>query len=201
VPDYKLDLCETLARPTPPGRPGEPNSDARTQDRLREAVELSAELVKDYPNVPEYTAAHARYLDEQGTRLFQARNLSEAEKLHRKAVDFQSKVVKNYPEVVAYSLWLGLMERSLGRVLAERGDLKEARARLEAAVARVDDFWKRDSRLTGLRPFLGTAYRDLAQVLRRVDEPARAAEAQHKADEFGKPGGPPGQRPRGMGRP
>ena len=135
--------------------------------------------------------------------MLRAGKLEEAEKLHWKAVGVQTRLVKQYPEVVAYSLWLGLMERSLGEVLGSHGQLKEARARIEAAIDRVEALWKKDPRLGGVCPFLGMAYRDLARVLTRNGEPALAAEALRKAEAFGREGGPGffGPRDRGDIRP
>jgi tetratricopeptide (TPR) repeat protein len=203
VPDYRFDLCETLGRPGPPGRGGEGDGEARVRERLEEAVSRSAELVAQYPNVPEYAAAHARYLDRLGMSLARAGKLAEAEGLHRKAVASQIRLAEQYPDVVAYRVWLGLMERSLGRVVGDRGGLKEARELLERATERVEALRKKDARLGGVRPFLGMAYRDLARVLSQSGEPARAAEALRKAEEFGRDGGPgfPGPRGRGDMRP
>ncbi len=201
VPDYRFDLCETLGRQGPNGPPGDADSQAKHLERLREAIQLSGEMIAQYPNVPEYTAAHARYLDQLGMRLVQAKKPEEAEKLHRKAVDFQTRLVKQHPEVLAYSLWLGLMERSLGQALGERGELKEARSRIEAAIERVEALLKKDSRLGGVRPFLGLAYRDLARVHTKAGEAALAAEASRKAAQFGRDGGPGGPRDREKGRP
>ena len=147
VPDYRLDLCETLARPQPPARPGEANAGGKRRERLEDAIALAAQLAAQYPNVPDYAAAHVRCLDGLGMALFQAGKLDEAEKRHRKAVALQNRLVKRYPQVVAYRFWLGLMERSLGDVLGERGQLKEAQTLLESATQRVEALWKKDSRL------------------------------------------------------
>jgi serine/threonine protein kinase len=197
VPDYRFDLCETLGRRGPPPPPGDVSADARHRERVEEAIKLSAEMLAQYPNVPDYRAAHARYLDQLGMSLLRARRPDEAEKQHRKAVEIQKKLVAQYPAVVSYSLWLGLMERSLGQALGERGELKEARSLLEGAVERVEALWKKETRLGGIRPFLGMAYRDLGLVLARSNEPALAAEARRKAEEFG----PPGPMERGGPRP
>ena len=45
------------------------HSPARRQ-RLEEAVSLSPPLIADYLNAPDYTAAHARYLDDLGIATF-----------------------------------------------------------------------------------------------------------------------------------
>jgi len=201
TPDYRLDLCETLARPGPP-RSGESDGGASKEKRLREAIALSAQLVAAYPNVPDYAAAHARYLDGLGMTLLQAGKLDESEKMHRKAVALQERLVKQHPQVVAYRFWLGLMQRSLGDVLGERGQLKEARRLIESAVGRVEALWKEDARLGGARPFLSRAYRNLAAICTREGDKTRAAAAQRKAEEFGpdRGPGPKGPRERGDGR-
>ncbi len=182
VPDYRLDLCEALASKGPPGR----GRDAETSfgGRLQEAIAESRKLVDNYPTVPEYAAAHARYLDRLGMNLFEADKLEEAEKQHRKAVAVQRKLVKQHPGVVVYDLWLCLMERCLGRTVGARGAFKEARELLEGATSRVEAMWQKDRRLEGVRPFLGLAYRDLANVLEKSKEPALALAARAKAEQF-----------------
>jgi tetratricopeptide (TPR) repeat protein len=187
VPDYRLDLCETLVGSGPPRRgPQESEEDV---GRLKKAITLSADLVLRYPNVPEYTAAHARYYDSLGLRLQDAGELEGAEAAHRKAVRLQTRLVKQYPDAAAYSFWLGLMERSLGRVLSDRGRLVEAKARLKASVERVEELARKDSRLGGARPFLGMAYRDYAKALERAGETAAAAEARRKSETYDQGGG------------
>jgi len=184
VPDYRFDLCETLIRSTPPDRFGNREGANMARPRLEEAIALSSELVRQYPNVPQYAASHAQCLDRLGMALFRARSLDEAEKAHREAVALQSRLVKRHTEVVAYGFRLSQMEAALARVLCDRGELPEARSRLEAAVKRLEGL-----RMTGPRPGavrlqLGTAYRELAQVLSRSGEDALATEARRKAEDL-----------------
>jgi serine/threonine protein kinase len=185
VSDYRLDLCETLAQPGPPPRRGDTRDQASRQQRLEEAIALSKPLVEQYPNVPAYTAAHARYLDGLGMARYRAGEFSEAETLHRRAIAFQCKLVQQYSDVAAYSFWLGLMERSLGDALGERGKLKEARGLIETGVRRVEALWKKDTSLRGAPMFLRRAYRDLARVLSRAGEKELAEQARRKAEEYG----------------
>jgi tetratricopeptide (TPR) repeat protein len=199
VPDYLFDLCETLGRPRPPEppgtRPGEPRPSGRGEgpipeqqfrERLEQAIALSAKLVTDYPNIPDYASAHARYLEQYGVTLFLLASSDAAEKQLREAVAVQSRVVKRYPEVVAYGFWMSMMERSLGRVLIERGKWKEARARLESAIDRLEALRKQDPSLRPVRPILGAAYRDLSQALTGAGEKELAAEVFRKSEEFEK---------------
>jgi serine/threonine protein kinase len=199
VPDYRFDLCATLARrgPPDPGRPGPPEvpSPARRQ-RLEEAVALSAPLVADYPNVPDYAAAHARYLDDLGISTFLGGKPAEAEQFMRQAVALEQKLVKQYPDVLAYDVWLAVMERSLGHVLAERGDWTEARNRLQSSVDRLEALRKNDAGRRvpafdrAVRDFLGVAYRDLIRALTGVGETGLADAARQKAGGYDLDRGP-----------
>jgi tetratricopeptide (TPR) repeat protein len=190
APDYRLDLCEALGRPGPPPRPDEAGEDDRNAERLGQAVSLSDQLRMQYPNVPEYTAAHARCLEALGGFLLRGGQPAEAEKRYRQAVDLQEKLVRQYPEVVAFRCWLSFLERSLGQALAGRGELKEARACLEAAARRLEALGQKDPRLVTVRPLLGSVYQDLAGVLARSGATGPAAEARRKAEEIDREAGP-----------
>jgi eukaryotic-like serine/threonine-protein kinase len=185
VPDYQLDLCETLARTVTPERshPGKP--DAVKLERMEEAIRMSGELVAQYPNVPAYAAAQARFQNQLGVALFLAARPNEAEALLHRAHEVERKLVHQYPDVAAYSFWLSITERSLGRVLNERKAWPEARTYLEAAVKRMEAFRKKDRRFGAVRPLLGVACRDLAQTLEHLGESERAADALQKSRELG----------------
>ena len=185
VPDYRLDLCESLGGTGPPDR-----MDPKTWGNLREAVDLSEGLMAEYPSVPEYKAAHGRYLDRYGMRLLRAGKTAEAGKVFRRAFDVQSKLVRQYPDAIAYGFYLSLIERSLGEVLLGEGQLSAAKGYLKSATERAAALRKRAPHLDGIRRFLGMAYRDLGDVLARTGEPGPAAEARKKAAEFGPPKGP-----------
>ncbi len=183
VPDYQLDLCEILARPFP-SYPGESTDDRLT--RQREAARLAAELTQRYPSVPEYTAIHARCLDQVGLTLIRAGQLPASEAFHRQAVERQSRLVEQHPEVAAYGLWLGLMERSLGDVLGKQENFSEATHHLQAAIARIDSIRAEYPQLAGVDGFLGLTYRNLAEVLKEVGDQQAATTAEAKAREFGR---------------
>lgn len=199
VPDYVLDLCEALAGGQiggpaggPPGPPwgikAGPSEDRGAE--LREAVRLSDALAKQYPNVPDYRAAHARYLDQLGLHLRRTGTPEEVEKAHRAAFEEQSALVQSHPDVPAYQFWLSLFERSYGRALAGRGEQSAAVTRLRSAITRAETLLKKDARLGGVRPFLGMAYDDLADALSAAGKPDEAADAEKKSREYGgRPGG------------
>jgi eukaryotic-like serine/threonine-protein kinase len=196
VPDYLFDLCETLGRPNFPGRFRESDSGDKSNDRMREAISLSRELVDKYPNVPAYSFAHARYLNDLGIAGYRGGQYAEAEKLHRKALIIQSRMVRQYPDLPAYAVGLSMIEHSLGRDLAELGNRKEARTRLESAAARLEIVRKTDPSIGWARSLLGMIYRDLARILSLDGETELAAVTLRKSEEFANefgrgPFGPP----------
>jgi tetratricopeptide (TPR) repeat protein len=183
VPDYRLDLCETLGRPRPPA-PSDGVDNAPKAADLEEAVALSEKLVKDYPNVPDYAAAHVRYLNFLGIHLFQEGIPDEAETRFRQALAEQRRLNQKYPAGVAYVYRLGRIERNLGKVLSEQGQWQEALSLLESSIARMETLPKDAPYWNTIRPFLGQAYRDLARVYTHDGDTARTAEAQRKAAEL-----------------
>jgi tetratricopeptide (TPR) repeat protein/tRNA A-37 threonylcarbamoyl transferase component Bud32 len=186
-PDYRFDLCETLARSAGPvgPSPGFTRPQPKIAERLTEAVTLSEELAAQYPGVPQYAAARAQYLDRLGIMHFNNRQFAPAETTGRHALAIQTQLVARYPDVLPYRLWLSLMECSLGRALREQGQLTEARAQVDSALQRLEELRNKDPRLGALRPILGMAYRELAQVQERAGEKEAAAESQRKAEAFG----------------
>ena len=167
--------------------PGPPGDTAR--ERLKEAIERSAELAAQYPNVPQYLAAHAQYLDRLGMVLLQSGDPAEAELTHRKAVLVQAAVVKQNPAAPAYAVWLSLMECNLARTVTARGNLKEGRELYESAAARLDRLRAADPTVPAVRGVSGMVYRELARLYERAGEPALAAKAMATADALGPPPG------------
>jgi hypothetical protein len=56
---------------------------------------------------------------------------------------------------------------------------------VDSALQRLEELRNKDPRLGALRPILGMAYRELAQVQERAGEKEAAAESQRKAEAFG----------------
>jgi tetratricopeptide (TPR) repeat protein len=185
VPDYRNDLCETLARAGFPRGPGGADSTSRNKQLLNEALGLANGLASEYPTVPQYAASRAQVHDRLGVLLHQLKQLDDAEKVLRKGVHIQSDLVKQYPDVIAYNFSLALLQASLGRVLTDRDKLKEARTLLEASAERLEALRKRDERLGFVRMFLDHRYHELYQVLTRLGEKELAAEALRKAEALG----------------
>jgi hypothetical protein len=195
VPDYRYELCETLARAAFSGRQPDPSA---ARPILEEAVTRSGALATEYPNVPLYTASHTQARNRLGELLLQLQESTEAEKVLRRAVDLQSSLVKQHPDVVAYDFSLAMIQATLARALAERGKVAEAQALLETATGRAVALLAKNPRFGLVRGFLGRGWRDLSQALTRQGNGEGAALAQRKADEFSPPrkGDQPGPRER-----
>ena len=181
VPDYTFDLCETLRMGGPPG------DIARA--RLDEAIDRSAELIAQYPDVPQYRAAHAQYLDRLGQLLFRSGDRGEAEKTYRQALLVQGALVKQNPGVTTHAIWLSLMECALARPVLARGDLKESRELYESAAARLDRLRAVDPAVPAVRMVSGMVYRELALCYQQAGERDLAARAMATADSLGPPPG------------
>lgn len=174
VPDYRLDLCEALAQPGG-GRHG-PNGPSG----LSEALALSADLVRQYPDVPEFAAAHGRFLVSAGFHSMRLAQAEEAEKSYRRALAIQGELVKKYPSATAYAFWLCLMERSLAECLLQTGRYREATLHLLDTIERAERIDSPQG-LPGLPPFLGMTYFDLGRAFWASGDDQLAAEAWRKA--------------------
>jgi hypothetical protein len=157
--------------------------------------------------VPDYGAAHSRYLDDLGIATFLSGKPADAEQLMRQAIALQQKLVRQSPDVLAYAVWLAVMERSLGHVLTARGEWAEARKRLQSSVDQLEALRKNESGqsvpgfVPAVRAFLGVAYRDLVQALDGAGETSLADAARRKGAEFADDYGPDPFRDRRGGPP
>ena len=89
VPDYRYELCETLTRVGFSPRPDPKDSPGEGLKMLKEAVGLSENLMKQYPAVPLYTAAHANVRDKLGVKLLEQGKLDDAYTSLKTAVELQ----------------------------------------------------------------------------------------------------------------
>ena len=133
VPDYRYDLAEAYAKghPGPPGsRPGD--TDAKGEERLRKALEITEKLAADNPYIPAYLAAQTHTLHKLGATLRQAGRLDEAEQSLARAVAIQSRLVEQLPDAAGHKVWLGVLRISNADLLVRRGKLQDAEAALDA---------------------------------------------------------------------
>ncbi|MHB1034628.1 MAG: protein kinase domain-containing protein [Pirellulales bacterium] len=193
VADYRYDLSETLAQvdmrffpgPRDPTA-GEDRQEAMeaAQQRLREALKISEQLVAEHPNVPDYAASQVHILLSLSGVLRQAKQLADAEESLRKAKSLQAGLVRRYPQTVSYRVSLAIVQGSLADVLGKVDKLPEARTLLEASAQLLEEAVQKEPNLGHLRGILGFHYMGLADLLRKMGDTQAAAAVQAKADQL-----------------
>jgi tetratricopeptide (TPR) repeat protein len=199
VAEYRYDLSETYAQ-ADVRRPFH-NRDERTaaEDRLRRALSLSRELVRQHPNVPDYSAAQVYILQRlahmlhgppggpgpPGRRNQQADpdRLDEAEQLLRQALALQTAHVQRFPESPSNRGWLAIVQQNLAIVLRDRGDVEAARTMIESAISGFTDLVSSDPQNQIFHGPLAKAYEDLAEILTETDDDNSATVAEEKAEQ------------------
>jgi tetratricopeptide (TPR) repeat protein len=190
VPDYRYELCETLATPRFPGPRFVAEEDPDAEGRLRTALELSQTLVREHPNIPEYAAAQIHTHHKLAHLLRDTDRPQEAEASLRTVLALQAALVGQFPAVSSHRVWQSVIQESLANLLSERGELNEARSLLEGAIATLNDCQAGEGKPTYSR-LLSRNYENLADVLSRLGEREQAEAARRLAQESGFGDGPP----------
>lgn len=185
VPDYRYDLAQTYAR-LEPGRPfsskaADPAIEKRSRERLEKALAISKELVAEHPNVPDYTLAQI------GVRIRLAglqwdSDPTTAERSLREALEQQTTLSRRFPRNFSYKFGLAVIHESLAGLYLEQKRLPEARIAFEAAIASFKDVLQNNSSAIPLHGILARNYLTLADVLKRLDKTAEAADAIRQAE-------------------
>jgi serine/threonine protein kinase len=218
VADYRFELADTYAMLDVRDLP--PDDFPRAEQRLRAALEQSADLVDGHPYAPDYTVLYIHILHKLARILRDTppdrRNgdlprMDEAGQLYQEAIRRQAALVKRFPENVVNHFWLATIRMSSAEFLLERRQPTEARHVLETAVKETEQFDQAHPAAASLREVLHELYERLGETLDRLDDDKGAAEARQKAEKLGpsRPGSmnghaPPGSRrppPRGRGGP
>ena len=180
VPDYRYELCETLATTRFQGPRFDAEEDPTAEQRLHTALEISQELVRKHPNIPEYAAAQVHIRHKLAHVLRETSRPKEAEASLRTALDLQSALVRQFPAVSSHRVWQAVVQESLADLLRERGELNEARSLLEEAIATLNECLAREWKPEYER-LLSRNYENLADVLTQLGEPALAEETRRRA--------------------
>jgi serine/threonine protein kinase len=182
MPDYRLDLCRTLATVDlrPPRLAGQ-NLPA-AESRLLEALAMAEQLVAEYPDVPDYLATQAKTHHDLGIIYRQTRRWEQAERSDRLALACQQDLARRVPGVVAYQAWQGAYTHALADVLMIVGKVDEAQLLLERAVGPLEDLRQEQPNLWYLHGMLGDMQRSLAQIHRRQGKINLADAAQRLSD-------------------
>ena len=205
--DYRYELCETLATTRFQGPRFVAAEHPTAEQHLRTALQISQELVREHPNIPEYAAAQIHAHHKLAHVLRGTGRSEEAEACLRSALDLQSSLVRQFPAVVSHRVWRAVVQESLADLLRERGELQEARSLVEDALATLNDCLRREWHPDFAR-LRSRNYEHLADILTRLGERELAEAARHQAQSpaFGEgpqtlpkrePG--PGQNPKESG--
>jgi tetratricopeptide (TPR) repeat protein len=200
VADYRFELADTCALLDVRDLP--PEDFPRAEQRLRSALEQSADLVDGHPYAPDYISLHIHILHKLA-RILRDRppgrrdgdvprgdipRMDEAGQLYQEAIRRQAALVKRFPENVAYRFWLATIRKSSAEFLLERRQPAEARNVLEAAATETEPFYQAHPDATSLRQVLHGLYLRLAESRERMDDDKGALEARQKAQKLGPAG-------------
>jgi tetratricopeptide (TPR) repeat protein len=187
VPDYRFDLSETYAwldlRWPFSFEATDQTARQRSQQMLEKALAISAELVAEHPNIPDYAVSQVsirlRLADILWTT---APALAEAHL--RKALEVQSSLAKRFPKNSFYRLGTAIIHESLAGLLQDLQDLKrlpEARSALQDSIASFREFLQKEPKAGFVRGVLAENYASLAKLLRKLGDDKAAAEADGQA--------------------
>jgi tetratricopeptide (TPR) repeat protein len=189
VPDYRYDLSETYAtldarRPFD-SESNDRDDEQRARESLEKALAISEELVAEHPNIPDYLTSQVRIRMRLTDLLWQS-DPSRAEANLRKARDTEAALVRHFPQNSSYKIWMAVIDESLGRLLQQREQLPEARTTLEEGIALLKEVVENDPKKRLIPWMLAENYRNLADLLRSMNNYEAAAEADRQAEELRK---------------
>jgi hypothetical protein len=218
-PQYRHDLAETYAAMDFREMMFSNNRDV-AEKQLRKAVDISSELAKDYPDVPEYAISDMSIRNRLASVLYRQADLSdstrrealldEAEHNFRAAHDAAASIVTRFPDAAPHKISVARIEQSLAEVLRDRNKLEEARLLIESSIAELNQLAASDPRMWFIHYPLSDAYRTLAGLLNEMGEDDSAIEATLKAEQHrqqargrqrGNRGGRPADSQSGESRP
>ena len=150
--------------------------DTVVEDRLRQSLKISEQLLAEHPHVPEYTAAHVQTLYTLTEVLRHARRADEAETTLQKALAVQSSLAGQFPKVTSYIVWMAILQDAQAKMLANRGRTQDARTLLESAVTALKPLAQSEPKAAYIHGMLGRCYRNLSDVLRQMGEGEQAEE-------------------------
>jgi len=181
VPDYQSDLSETYAAVAESRYSLYPSQ--VVEERLERALDLAADLVQRYPDVPRYTMAQALFSHRLAFFLEVGGRLDEAKPLHTAAVTSQRALVKQFPEIFYHKVRFGEFANGLARLLLLQRRATEASPLLVEAIALLTPALEDHKDSSALHALLARSYGALEAAWREQGRVQEAAEARAKASE------------------
>jgi serine/threonine protein kinase len=170
VPDYRYDLSKAYAKIDPHDPHFSEGQFSNAENRLRQATVILRQLVAEHPNAPDYTASEAQALYTLSEVLHRMHRSDDAEKTITQALELQTSLAAQYPDAVPYQVWKAILQDSLARRMADRGDADRARAILETSIADLRHLLQRHPQATYIQAILERSQTSLANVSRASDD-------------------------------
>jgi serine/threonine protein kinase/tetratricopeptide (TPR) repeat protein len=147
----------------------------------RHAVALQKDLVKDFPDQPDYRLDLAASQDNLGILLFETGRLKEAREMHRDALALREKLVGDFHGRPDFRRDLARSHLNLGRLLNATGQVKEAETAYRASVNLLQPMVDEFPAHSDYRENLATSYNNLANVLFALGREQEGKAAEGKA--------------------
>ncbi|HNQ22538.1 MAG TPA: serine/threonine-protein kinase [Phycisphaerae bacterium] len=181
--EYRYDLSETYAMAAVPALCVGTNPLAMEEQRLRDALKISEQLVAERPNIPTYAISQVHIRLRFADFLRRRNQTDAAEDQLKHAESLQVGLAQRFPKIPSNQVFVAVVEGALGRLLRDRGQLNEARSHLEVAAAVLDKLPGDWPRPPYVRDVFVATFTDLADVDRRLGDHAAASEAARRVDE------------------
>lgn len=175
IPDYRYDLSKAYAKIDPHDPRLGDGQFAGVEERLRQSIAILGQLVAEHPNAPDYSASEAQTLYTLSEVLRRMRRPDDAEKAIMQALQLQTTLAEQYPDAVPYQVWKAILQESLARGMAERGESDQSRAMLEKSIADLEQLLQRHPQATYIHAILGRSQTSLANVVKSSGDRRREA--------------------------
>jgi serine/threonine protein kinase len=146
---------------------------------FREALAIQRKLAEDFPRIPLHRERQAQTASDLGVLLLLTIDpacMGEAEQVLRESLAMREKLAAESPATPRYQSELAATQQNLASVRRLRGDLAEARALVEQAIARQKNALSANPDQPDYRRFLHTHYGCLTDILLQLGRHAEAAE-------------------------
>jgi tetratricopeptide (TPR) repeat protein len=194
VPEYRYDLCVTLAQQDV-GFLFAPFPIPREQQKdYTEALRLAKALVAEHPNVPDYQITRSHIHMRLGHTYQFDKELDKAEAEYRQALQIHKTLAQRSPKVTFHHFVKARITETLSDVLVAQDKLDESRTLLESSIADLQKLAAQDENPRFLHWAQADAYRRLAKTLTALDEPELAAQASQQAKQISQSGKGPSKK-------
>ncbi len=141
-PTYRFELADLLCLPLASSTPQA--HDAETIKRLEQSIALSEKLLHDSPTIPEYQALLGMALRRLASLQQSAHQLDQAEAGYLRAIEIQRPLAARYPSTSIHQVAYVKSLAGLADLDKVQGQIAEATAGLDRAIAVLKEFLTRN---------------------------------------------------------